>query len=46
MAGIPTAVYGPAPHNMGAPDEYITLRDLGVVGRVHTLTAFDFLTAQ
>ena len=45
MAGIPAAVYGPAPYNMGAPDEYITVEDLTLVGRVHALTAFDFLSA-
>ncbi len=41
--GIPTVVYGPAPSNMGAPDESITLEDLFAVGYVHTLTAFDYL---
>lgn len=45
LAGIPAAVYGPTPHNMGAPDEYITVEDLLVVGRVHALTAFDFLSS-
>ena len=44
LTGIPAAVYGPAPYNMGAPDEYITLEDLMLVGRVHALTAFDFLS--
>lgn len=44
-AGVPTAVYGPAPHNMGGPDEHVTLDDLHTVARVFTLTAFDFLTA-
>jgi acetylornithine deacetylase/succinyl-diaminopimelate desuccinylase-like protein len=45
MAGIPAAVYGPTPHNMGAPDEHITVDDLRLVGRVHALTAFDFLSS-
>ena len=45
LAGIPAAVYRPAPYNMGAPDEYITVEDLTLVGRVHALTAFDFLSA-
>jgi succinyl-diaminopimelate desuccinylase len=45
MAGIPAAVYGPTPHNMGAPDEYITLEDLRLVSGVHALTALDFLSA-
>jgi acetylornithine deacetylase/succinyl-diaminopimelate desuccinylase-like protein len=44
LAGIPAAVYGPAPHNMGAPDEYVTVDDLRLVARVHALTAFDFLS--
>jgi acetylornithine deacetylase/succinyl-diaminopimelate desuccinylase-like protein len=44
LAGIPAAVYGPTPYNMGAPDEYITREDLTLVGRVHALTAFDFLS--
>jgi succinyl-diaminopimelate desuccinylase len=45
LAGIPAAVYGPTPHNMGAPDEHITVEDLMLVGRVHALTAFDFLSS-
>jgi acetylornithine deacetylase/succinyl-diaminopimelate desuccinylase-like protein len=44
LAGIPAAVYGPAPYNMGAPDEYVTVDDLTVVARVHALTALDFLS--
>ncbi|KZD22855.1 M20/M25/M40 family metallo-hydrolase [Tardiphaga robiniae] len=46
MAGIPTVVYGPTPYNMGAPDEYAEISELGIVSRVHALTAFDFLTKQ
>ncbi len=45
LAGIPSAVYGPTPYNMGAPDEYIMVEDLTLVARVHALTALDFLTA-
>lgn len=44
--GIPSAVYGCTPHNMGAPDEYVTVADLNTVFRVHTLTAFDYLSAE
>ena len=44
MAGIPTVVYGPTPYNMGAPDEYAEISELGIVSRVHALTAFDLLT--
>lgn len=46
MAGIPTVVYGPTPHNMGAPDEYVEIAELGIVSRVHARTAFDFLTME
>jgi hypothetical protein len=31
---------------MGAPDEYADIAELGIVSRVHALTAFDFLTQQ
>jgi succinyl-diaminopimelate desuccinylase len=43
--GIPAVVYGPAPSNMGGADESITVDDLFAVAYVHTLSAFDFLTA-
>lgn len=46
MAGIATVVYGPTPHNMGAPDEYVEIAELGIVSRVHARTAFDFLTME
>ena len=46
MAGIPTVVYGPTPYNMGAPDEYAEISELGIVSRVHALTAFDLLTRK
>ncbi len=42
--GIPTLGYGAAPHNMGGPDEYITLDDLYAVFYVHATTAFDYLS--
>ncbi|MGH6660285.1 MAG: peptidase dimerization domain-containing protein, partial [Rhodospirillales bacterium] len=44
--GIPSVVCGLTPHNMGGPDEYGTLKDLFAVGYMHTLTAFDFLSAR
>jgi succinyl-diaminopimelate desuccinylase len=45
LLGIPAIVYGPTPHNMGAPDEYATLDDvLGTVA-VHALSAFDYLSS-
>ena len=46
MAGLPTIVYGPTPHGMGGPDEYVEIDELDQVARVHALTAFDILTAQ
>jgi succinyl-diaminopimelate desuccinylase len=46
MAGIPTIVYGPTPYNMGAPDEYAEISELGIVSRVHALTAFDLLSKE
>jgi acetylornithine deacetylase/succinyl-diaminopimelate desuccinylase-like protein len=44
MAGVPTVVYGPTPHGMGGPDEWVDLSELDQVARVHALTAFDMLT--
>jgi len=44
--GVPSVVCGLTPHNMGGPDEYGTLKDLFAVGYMHTLTAFDFLSAR
>jgi acetylornithine deacetylase/succinyl-diaminopimelate desuccinylase-like protein len=46
MADIPTVVYGPTPYNMGAPDEYAEIAELGIISRVHALTAFDLLTRE
>lgn len=46
MAGLPTIVYGPTPHNMGAPDEYADIAELDIVSRVHALTTFDILTIK
>lgn len=46
MAGLPTIVYGPTPYNMGAPDEYADIAELGIVSAVHALTAFDILTEK
>lgn len=41
--GIPCSVYGPRSYQMGAPDEYITVKDLIDTVKVHTVTAFDYL---
>ena len=42
--GVPTVVYGLTPFNMGAADEHILVDELKAVAKVHTLSAFDFLT--
>ncbi|MBC8452022.1 MAG: ArgE/DapE family deacylase [Rhodospirillaceae bacterium] len=42
--GIPSVVYGVAANNMGGADEYATVEDLLNVFKVHTLSAFDFLS--
>jgi acetylornithine deacetylase/succinyl-diaminopimelate desuccinylase-like protein len=42
-AGIPTVVYGPAPRNMGAPDEHVAIADLVAVARVHALATLRLL---
>jgi succinyl-diaminopimelate desuccinylase len=44
LAGIPSVVYGPAPHNMGGADEYVTIDELFAVFYVHAMTALDFLS--
>lgn len=46
MEGIPTVVYGPTPHGMGGPDEYVAIDELDQVARVHALTAFDLLQTE
>jgi acetylornithine deacetylase/succinyl-diaminopimelate desuccinylase-like protein len=45
MHGVPTVVYGLTPFNMGGPDENILIEELSAVAKVHTLAAFDFLSA-
>lgn len=44
--GLPTVVYGPTPHGMGGPDEWVSLDELDQVARVHALTAFDLLQSE
>ena len=41
--GIPQAVYGPAPYNMAAPDEYILEKEFEHVLKVHAATIIDYL---
>ena len=45
-AGIPTVVYGPAAHNMGGVDEYVTIDDLLTTARVHAGTIVDYLSGS
>jgi len=44
-AGVPTVVLGLTPFNMGGADEYVLVDELVAVAKIHTLTAFDFLSA-
>jgi acetylornithine deacetylase/succinyl-diaminopimelate desuccinylase-like protein len=43
-AGVPTVVLGLTPFNMGGADEYVEVDELSAVAKIHTLTAYDFLT--
>ncbi len=42
-AGVPAVIYGPTPHNMGAPNEYVEVADLLRTTMVHGATALEFL---
>ncbi|MCX5839593.1 MAG: ArgE/DapE family deacylase [Deltaproteobacteria bacterium] len=42
--GIPACMYGPRNYQLGGTDEYIYVQDLMDAVKVHTLTAFDFLS--
>ena len=44
-AGVPTVVLGLTPYNMGGADEHVVVEELLAVAKIHTLVAFDFLTA-
>ena len=44
-AGVPTIVCGLTPHNLGGPDEYADIRELGELAAIHALTAWDFLSS-
>ncbi len=46
MFDIPSVVCGLTPYNMGGPDEHVLLSDLIAIGKVHALTAFDYLQHQ
>lgn len=41
--GIPQAVYGPTPFNMGAADEYILEKEFEQILKVHAATIVDYL---
>jgi acetylornithine deacetylase/succinyl-diaminopimelate desuccinylase-like protein len=40
---VPALIFGPRPHCLAAPDEYITVDDLVAVTKVHLGTALDVL---
>jgi len=46
MAGLPTVVYGPTPHNMGGADEWVSVAELEAIAQVHALAGFDCLSAE
>jgi acetylornithine deacetylase/succinyl-diaminopimelate desuccinylase-like protein len=46
MAGLPTVVYGPTPHNMGGADEWVSVAELEAIAQIHALAGFDFLSAE
>jgi hypothetical protein len=43
-AGVPTVVLGLTPFNMGGPGRVCSGRRASAVAKIHTLTAYDFLT--
>lgn len=45
LHGVPTVVLGLTPFNMGGADEYVLVDELVAVAKIHTLVAFDFLSA-
>jgi hypothetical protein len=46
MHGVPTVVLGLTPFNMGGADEYVLVDELVAVAKIHTLVAYDFLSAE
>ena len=46
MHKVPTVVLGLTPFNMGGPDEHVLVDELLAVAKIHTLAAFDFLSAE
>ena len=45
-AGVPSVVYGVAPHRMGGADEHATVEDLKAVFAVHALAGFEYLRGE
>jgi succinyl-diaminopimelate desuccinylase len=43
--GVPALIFGPKPHGLAAPVEYITVEDIVAVAKVHLGTALDVLYA-
>lgn len=43
---VPTVVLGLTPFNMGGADEYVLVDELVAVAKIHTLVAYDFLSAE
>src|SRR5262249_7868374 len=43
---VPTVVLGLTPFNMGGADECVLVEELLAVAKIHTLMAYDFLTAE
>jgi len=39
-------VLGLTPFNMGGADEYVLVDELVAVAKIHTLVAYDFLSAE
>ena len=45
-AGIPSVVCGLTPHNLGGPDEFAEIKELGDVAKIHLLSALSFLAVR
>lgn len=46
MFNVPTVVLGLTPFNMGGADEHVLVDELLAVAKIHTLVAYDFLSAE
>jgi len=42
-AGIPAVCHGPGFHNMGGPDEFVTIEELVTVAKVHGCSIIDYI---